>query len=53
MRIVNHAIGTAITAENMVTVIAKNIDLVKIMTVLGLISHAHTDESESTTRLMR
>ncbi len=47
---VSQAIGTAITTDSNVTVVAKKIDLEKIIIVVGLTNHAHMSESALDTR---
>ena len=47
---VSQAIGTAMTTDSNVTVMAKKIDLEKTIMVFGLTSHVHISESAPDTR---
>jgi|TARA_B100001750_G_scaffold208483_1_gene187460 hypothetical protein len=48
--VVSQAIGTAMTTDSNVTVMAKKIDLEKTIMVFGLTSHVHISESAPDTR---
>ena len=45
--------GSAINTDSRVTLMAKTIDLVKTIMVLGLINHSHMSESAPDTRIIK